>query len=76
MQASHCLILCDTWDLEEGFEDYPKYIMPGEDVNKIASNYTFPHGIERLVAVFDLSIDIDQQLNTVSLNQPALGYKE
>ncbi|KAF1085545.1 hypothetical protein SPSYN_01688 [Sporotomaculum syntrophicum] len=34
--ATHCLVNCDTWDLANGYEDYPLYIMPGENVHEVA----------------------------------------
>lgn len=73
--ASHCLVICDTWDYYEGgFEDFPVYVMPYENVDVIAAKYP-PDGIERLIAVYDLSIDIEELLENVSLlKQPSRGY--
>jgi len=51
--VTHCLVICDTWDLADGYEDYPFYIMPGENVHKIADKYSDPHGIERLMEVYN-----------------------
>jgi len=59
--ATHCLILKDTWDLEKGSEDFPRYVMPKDDVDKVIAKYP-PGGIEVFVAMYDLSLDIEQLL--------------
>ncbi len=63
--ATHCLIICDTWDMANGYEDYPMYIMPGENVREIADRYSNPQGIERLVEVYNLALDLEEQLKEV-----------
>jgi hypothetical protein len=62
--ATHCLIVCDTWDLwyeDGGVIDFPRYIMPDEDVREVAGEYK-PGGIDILREVYNLSIDIEKQL--------------
>lgn len=60
--ASHCIVLVDTWDLKDGFEDFPIYVMPEEDVTQVISRYPRGvSGIEVFVAQFDLrSGNLDQ----------------
>lgn len=69
--ATHCLIICDTWDYKDGFEDYPLYIMPGENARQIAMKFKPElRGIEFLKEVFNLSMDIDKQLN----ERPSMNF--
>ncbi|MDI9449117.1 MAG: hypothetical protein QM303_10985 [Bacillota bacterium] len=63
--ATHCLVICDTWDPAGGYEDYPRYVMPGENAREIAERYSDPNGIERLVEVYNLSMDLEEQLKEV-----------
>ena len=30
--AKYCLIICDTWEYATGFEDFPGYVMPDQDL--------------------------------------------
>lgn len=60
--ATHCLIICDTWDLADGFEDYPLYVYEGEDVENEKKLYQDSSGIERLLHCYELSKDIETLL--------------
>lgn len=61
--ATHCMIICDTWDLENGEEDFPLYIMPGENVSKKARSYKKRRGsIEYLKEVYNLKMNLEEQL--------------
>ena len=48
--ATHIVSVCDTWN----YEDYPVYVMPDEDVNKIASEYRGKN-MQRINEIIDLS---------------------
>jgi len=51
--ATHCFVVCDTYD----HEDYPKYIMPGEDPQKFR-----PGEMQRIMECYALHLDLEQQL--------------
>lgn len=55
--ATHMIVACDTFD----WEDYPVFVMPGEDVHKIAAQHDGPN-MTRLMEVYNLSMDINEQL--------------
>lgn len=59
--ATYCLIICDTWDLEKGFEYFPVYVMPGEDLEQVIRKYP-PGGIEVFVNQFNLSSNNIEEL--------------
>lgn len=69
--ASHCLIVCDTWDYAEGFEDFPVYVMPDENVDVIKKKYP-RGGIEVFVAQFDLTHNLKEQAGRYDRNT---GFK-
>ena len=48
--ATHVLIVCDTFD----YEDYPVYVMAGQDVRKVASENNGPN-MTRLMEVYSLT---------------------
>lgn len=54
--ATHMIVVCDTFD----YEDYPKFVMSGEDAQKQASGLG---NMQRLMEVYNLSMDKDAQLN-------------
>lgn len=57
--ATHCLVIYDSWD----YEDYPLYVMPSEDVREVARSYAETNStVERLMEVYDLRLDIEEQL--------------
>lgn len=53
--ATHVIIMCDTFD----HENYPSYIMPGEDPKEKRSF----ENMQRPDECYDLRMDIDAQLN-------------
>ena len=57
--ATHVVVVCDTFD----YEDYPVYVMSGEDVRKEAGKYTEKENMHRIMEIYDLSLDIEKQLN-------------
>jgi hypothetical protein len=56
--ATHMFVVCDTFD----YEDYPVYVMPGEDVHERAKNYQ-GQNMQRLMEVYNISMDLEKQLN-------------
>ena len=50
------IVIVDTFD----YEDYPKFVMPGEDVRKVASN---PGSMQRVMEVYCLAMDKQSQMN-------------
>jgi hypothetical protein len=57
-KATHMLVICDTFD----HEDYPVYVTSKEDARK---RYQNPGAMERVMEVYNLSKDREQQLNKV-----------
>ncbi len=55
--ATHMLVICDTFD----WDDYPKFIMPGQDVRKIADENNGPN-MTKLMEVYNLSMDLEPQI--------------
>ena len=56
-KATHMIVVCDTFD----HEDYPVYVMPGQDAAKIAAEYS--KDMQRVMEVYKMSIDKATQLN-------------
>lgn len=55
--ATHMIVAVDTWD----HEDYPVFVMPGENARAVAESYSNKEG-QRLMEVYNLSLDMDTQL--------------
>lgn len=55
--STHVVIAVDTWD----YEDYPIYISVEENVHDTINSYKDKQ--DRIMEVYNLSIDIDSQLN-------------
>lgn len=55
--ATHLLVVCDTYD----YDDYPVYVMPGQDVHEIAKSKNGPN-MTKLMEVYNLAIDMEEQL--------------
>jgi len=55
--ATHMIVVCDTFD----YEDYPSYVMPGEDVREEAGAYDGKN-MQRIMEVYSFSQDIEAQL--------------
>lgn len=51
--ATHMIVACDTFD----WEDYPVFVMPGQDVRKMASKQ------EKVMEVYSLSKNMESQLD-------------
>jgi hypothetical protein len=53
--ATHMIVVCDDFD----YDDYPKYVMPGEDVREKSTNLG---NMQRLMEVYNLSMDKAAQM--------------
>jgi len=56
-KATHLIIVCDTFD----WEDYPVYVMSGEDARTKYNHYHGPN-MQKVMEVYNLQKDIDKQL--------------
>lgn len=56
--ATHMIVVVDGWD----HEDYPVYVMPGENVREVADKYNGKE-MQRIMEVYDLSKDHELQLS-------------
>lgn len=56
--AAYMIVMVDTFD----YEDYPVFVSPQDDIHK---ELTFRRmaSMQRIVEVYDLSMDRDKQLN-------------
>lgn len=55
--ATHMVVVCDTFD----HDDYPVFVMPGEDARKKADEYNGKN-MQRVMEVYNLGMDIDTQM--------------
>ncbi len=56
--VTHMIVVCDTFD----HEDYPVYVKPGGDPNKVLSEYS-GKDMQRVMEVYNLHLDRDLQLH-------------
>jgi len=56
-KATHVIVVCDTFD----HEDYPVFVMTGEDARKKADEYN-GKDMQRVMEVYNLSMDFDKQM--------------
>lgn len=56
--ATHLIVVCDTYD----WDDYPVYVMPGQDAHKEFETRSGSN-MQRVMEVYNLSKDIDKQLD-------------
>lgn len=62
MGATHMIVACDTFD----WDDYPVYVMPGQDVREISQKYDVGHyPMQKIMEVYALHLDLDAQLAEV-----------
>lgn len=54
--AKFVVVLVDTWD----YEDYPVYCKTNEECR---DTYNNPREMQRVMEVYDMSLDIEMQLN-------------
>jgi hypothetical protein len=57
--ATHMLVICDTFS----YEDYPKFVLAGEDAHKIADEHNGPN-MTKLMEVYNLSMDLESQITS------------
>jgi len=57
-KATHLIVVCDTWD----HEDYPVFVSPEENVYEVVNGYN-GKDMQRVMEVYNLSMDWDEQLN-------------
>ena len=57
--ATHMIVAFDTFD----HEDFPHYVMPGQDAREVAKPYDDESKMLRLMEVYDLKRDRDEQVN-------------
>jgi hypothetical protein len=57
-KATHMLVVCDSFD----YEDYPVYVKKGENVREVIDRVCKPDNMQRLMEVYNLSMDIKKQL--------------
>ena len=57
--ATHMVVVCDTFD----WEDYPVYVM-GEPVESVVAKYSDPNTMQKVMEVYNLSLDMQTQLDT------------
>ncbi len=58
-KATHMIVVCDTYD----YEDYPVFVSLEEDIHKVYEKYASGDNMQRVMEVYNLSKDIDKQLN-------------
>lgn len=58
--ATHMIVVVDTFD----YDDYPVYVMPGEDARTKADGYG-KKSMQRVMEVYNLSMDRARQMNQV-----------
>ena len=56
--ATHMLIVCDTFD----YEDYPVVVHKGTDIKKKVLEYNNRKNMTKVMEVYDLSQDKEEQL--------------
>ena len=61
--ATNCIVVTDTFN----YEDYPVFVMPGEDVRAKESEYRNADGsdkeMQRVMEIYDLSNALEPQLD-------------
>lgn len=58
-KATHMLVVCDTYD----YEDYPVYVKSSEQITEVMKRFT-SENMQRIMEVYNLSLNLEQQLNT------------
>lgn len=57
--ATHMIVVCNTYD----YEDYPKYVYPGQDVHQVERELNNPDRMSKVMEVYYLLGDRETQLN-------------
>jgi hypothetical protein len=58
-KATHCIVVCDTFD----HEDYPVYVSKKQDVHEQVKKYNGPN-MQRVMEVYNLKKPLESQLST------------
>jgi hypothetical protein len=56
-KPTHMIVVCDTYE----YDDYPVYVNPSEDVQKIYEKYNGPN-MQRVIEVYNLKEDKTPQM--------------
>ncbi len=56
--ATHMIVVCDTFD----HEDFPVYVLLGEDARKIHDQYNDAGQMSRVMEVYSYARNLDEQL--------------
>lgn len=56
--ATHMIVVCDTFE----WDDYPVYVMPGEDVHAKVEHYD-EQSMQEVMEVYSLRLPKEAQLN-------------
>ena len=59
MKATHCIVVCDTFD----YEDYPIYVSKKQDVREMVKKYD-GQNMQRVMEVYNLKKPLEKQLAT------------
>lgn len=57
-KATHLIVATDTFD----WEDYPIYVLPGQDVRKIYDEHQGPN-MQKVMEVYSMKLDLEKQLS-------------
>lgn len=57
--ATHLVVACDTFE----WEDYPIYVMPGQNVHEIVAPLKRRENMQSLMEVYNLNLDKAVQMN-------------
>jgi hypothetical protein len=57
--ATHLIVVCDTFD----YEDYPVFVSREESVTERVNYFNGPN-MQKVMEVYNLSLDKEEQLNT------------
>lgn len=56
--ATHMVVSCDTFE----YEDYPVYVMPGQDVRAVVKHHSSYERMLRVMEVYSYALDLEEQL--------------
>jgi len=57
--ATHVIVAYDSFD----HDDYPVFVMPGDDVQREVNRIQIPGNMQHVVEVYAMHLDIEKQLN-------------
>jgi hypothetical protein len=69
--SKYMTVFCDTYD----YSDYPVYFKDEKEFReKMGSEQYSMKQMQRVMEIYDLSMDIEKQLNEARANHPPCGY--